>query len=128
LDKYRNGLIKKTQPEQKKLPINEGQQALAKAAFASQEKEFFFNDAYADILADLFVKWLKTSHHEKETREYLYATAMALGSVKEKLIAIETFGKNIPYIEKHTPQLLKDTTEEADNATQQHDRLDEGEV
>lgn len=53
---------------------------------------------------------------------------MALGSVKERLIAIETFGKNIPYIEKHTPQLLKDTNEEAEDATQQHNRPDQGEV
>lgn len=127
MDKYRNGLNKHTRPEQKKLPISEGQEALVKAKFASQEKELFFNDAYADILSDLFMAWLNTKHHEKETREYLYATAMALGSVKEKLISIETFGKNVPYIEKHTPQLFKDTTEE-DDVAQQRGEPEQGEV
>ena len=112
MDKYRGGLDKKFKPENKKLPINEGQVALVRSEFANQQREGFFNEAYSDILSDIFVKWLGTAHHEKETREYLYATAMALGSVKEKLIQIETFGKNIPYIEKHTPNLLKKDTED----------------
>ena len=112
MDKYRQGFDKKFKPESKKLPINEGQEALVRSEFANQQREGFFNQAYSDILSDIFVKWLQTNHHEKETREYLYATAMALGSVKEKLIQIETFGKNIPYIEKHTPNLLKKDTED----------------
>ena len=114
MDKYRAGLDKKFKPEGKRLPINEGQQALVRAEFTSRERESFFNEAYSDILADVFVKWLNTNHHEKETREYLYATAMALGSVKEKLIQIDTFGKNIPYIQKHTPDYLK--REDTDDA------------
>ena len=112
MDKYRDGMHKRVKPDKsyplegkKLLPINEGQIALVKAQFANQAKETFFNDAYADILSDIFVKWLQTQHHEKETREYLYATAMALGSVKEKLIQIETYGKNVPHMEKHTPTL-----------------------
>ena len=113
MDKYRNGLDKKFKPDGKRLPINEGQEALVRAEFASREREMFFNGAYSDILADVFIKWLNTNHHEKETREYLYATAMALGSVKEKLIQIDTFGKNIPYIQKHTPNLLKKDTDDA---------------
>lgn len=129
MDKYRGGLNKKFQPEKKQLPINEGQMALVKSQFATKEKETFFNDAYSDILADIFIKWLGTQHHEKETREYLYATAMALGSVKEKLIHIETYGKNIPYIEKHTPQLLKEEHEEDNEyVAQQQDGPAEGEV
>lgn len=112
MDKYREGMSKRTRPDKsyplegkKLLPINEGQIALVKGEFANREKETFFNDAYSDILSDIFVQWLKTHHHEKETREYLYATAMALGSVKEKLIQIETYGKNVPLMEKHTPVL-----------------------
>lgn len=124
MNKYRNGFSEKLKPDHKKLPINEGQVALVKAQFASEERERFFNDAYTDILTDIFTQWLTTNHHEKETREYLYATAMALGSVKERLLAIETFGKNIPYIEKHTPQLLKKDTEE--NVTQFDDRPEQG--
>lgn len=113
MDKYRKGFHNKTQSE-KRLPINEGQEALVKAQFAKIEKETFFNEAYGDILADLFVQWLKTGHHEKETREYLYATAMALGSVKQKLIAIETYGNNIPYMESITPKIFVDEKDEGE--------------
>ena len=81
--------------------------ALVRGEFANREREAFFNGAYGEILSDLFVKWLQTQHHERETREYLYATAMALGSVKEKLIQIETFGRNVPMIEQMTPNFLK---------------------
>lgn len=125
MDKYRNGFQKTVRPKNKQLPINEGQEALRKSQFANLEREQFFNDAYADILSDLFVQWLKTNHHEKETREYLYATAMALGSVKERLRNIEQYGKNVPFIAEHTPP---DTTEEDEYATLQHTGLDEGEV
>ena len=118
MDKYRQGVDKQVRAKKSfdqggkpLLPINEGQQALIKSEFANREKETFFNDAYADILGDLFVQWLRTAHHEKETREYLYATAMALGSVKDKLIKIETYGKNIPYLQQEL--LKKDTDDDA---------------
>ena len=121
MDKYREGMAKRTRPDKsyplegrKMLPINEGQVALARASFAGIEKETFFNGAYSDILADLFTQWLKTQHHEKETREFLYATAMALGSVKEKLIQIETFGKNVPEMEKYTPVVKLDDTQQGE--------------
>jgi len=127
MDKYRQGLAKKFQPDNKKLPINEGQEALRRSQFASIEKERFFNDAYGDILSDIFVQWLKTGHHEKETREYLYATAMALGSVKSKLINIEQFGKNIPFMDKHNPP-KQDTQEDKEYASQHNNGLNEGEV
>lgn len=126
MDKYRTGFGKKFTPDKKQLPINEGQEALRKAQFAAIEKEQFFNDAYADILSDIFVQWLKTSHHEKETREYLYATAMALGSVKDRLIKIEQYGKNIPFIAKHQPENM-DTGEDKD-VTQLDDGPEKGEV
>ena len=121
MDKYREGMHKRVRPDKsyplegkKMLPINEGQVALARATFANIEKETFFNGAYADILADLFTQWLRTQHHEKETREFLYATAMALGSVKEKLIQIETFGKNVPEMEKYTPTIKSEDTQQGE--------------
>ena len=73
-------------------------EALIKSEFSSRERENFFNDAYGEVLVDLFVEWLKTDPHETKSREFLYNTALALGSVKEKLISIETYGKNIPIL------------------------------
>ena len=55
-------------------------------------------------MVDLFVEWLKTDPHETKSREFLYSTAMGLGSVKERLISIETYGKNIPHITEDTKQ------------------------
>ena len=127
MDKYRQGFGKKFQADNKKLPINEGQEALRRSQFASLEKERFFNDAYGDILSDLFVQWLKTNHHEKETREYIYATAMALGSVKQKLINIEQYGKNVPYMEGSNPP-KQDTKEDNEYVTQHDGRPEQGEV
>ena len=46
------------------------------------------------------MQWLKTEPHETKSREFLYASAMALGSVKEKMIAFETYGKNVPHMKE----------------------------
>ena len=78
-------------------------QALVDSEFASREREEFFNGAYGEVLVDLFIEWLKTEPHETKSREFLYSTAMALGSVKEKLLHIETYGANVPHIDStHT--------------------------
>ena len=58
----------------------------------------FFDEVYGEVLIDLFIEWLKTDPHETKTREFLYSSAMALGSVKERMIRFETYGKNIPHI------------------------------
>ena len=81
-------------------PDRLSQIALAEAKFSTSTRNSFFDSAYGDILVDFFVEWLKTEPHETKTREHLYACSMALGSVKEKLISIETKGRNIPIIEK----------------------------
>jgi len=81
-------------------PDRLSQIALAEAKFSTSTRNSFFDSAYGDILVDFFVEWLKTEPHETKTREHLYACSMALGSVKEKLISIETKGRNIPIMEK----------------------------
>ena len=81
-------------------PDLQAKQALVNAEFASREREEFFNSAYGEVLVDLFINWLKTDPHETKSREFLYSTAMALGSVKEKLLHIETYGRNIPHLEE----------------------------
>lgn len=107
MEKYKKRFEEKVKPrvdhedgELKVNPFRDAQFALSKASFAIKEREQFFSDAYADILTDLFVSWLKTEPHCTKEREYLYHTAMALGSVKERLVQIEQFGKNAAYIQQ----------------------------
>ena len=97
MDKYRKTAEKKL--TQKIHPDMLARQALVDSEFAERDRERFFNEAYGDILVDYFVQWLKTEPHETKSREFLYAAAMGLGDVKAKLIAIETYGKNIPHID-----------------------------
>jgi hypothetical protein len=96
MDKYKKTAEKKL--TSKVHPDVLAKEALVNAEFSLRERESFFNDAYGDVLTDLFVEWLKTDPHETKSREFLYSTALALGSVKERLITIETYGKNIPHI------------------------------
>jgi hypothetical protein len=98
MEKYRESgdkrMTKKVHPDRL------AQMALQDATFATDTRNSFFDSAYGDILVDFFLEWLKTEPHETKTREHLYACSMALGSVKEKLISIETKGRNIPIMEK----------------------------
>lgn len=107
MNQYKEGFQKRTKPkmnhetgEYKVEPFRDAQSALGKSQFANKEREDFFGEAYSEILSDLFVTWLKTEPHCSKEREYLYHTAMALGSVKEKLIGIEMYGNNMKYINK----------------------------
>ena len=87
---------KKSHGKHKTHPEILAQQAHVKGEFASRTLDEFFNEAYGEVLCDLFHQWLVTEPHETKTREFLYSTAMGLGSVREKLIQMETYGKNIP--------------------------------
>jgi hypothetical protein len=107
MDKYKGSFEKRVKPkmnhetgEYKVEPFRDAQVALGKAEFATREREQFFGEAYGEILSDLFVTWLKTEPHCAKEREYLYHTAMALGSVKEKLVGIERFGANMQFLHK----------------------------
>lgn len=105
MDKYRKVFHEKVKPkinhetgEYKVEPFRDAQKSLAESSFVKMEREQFFNDAYASILADLFTAWLKSEPHATKEREFLYASAMALGEVKGRLIAIETYGANMQYM------------------------------
>ena len=97
MNKYRKTAEKRL--TDKVHPDTLAREALVESEFSSRERETFFNGAYGEVLVDLFIEWLKTEPHETKSREFLYSTAMALGSVKEKLIHIETYGRNIPEID-----------------------------
>jgi len=107
MEKYKKKFEEKVKPkydhedgEMKVNPFRDAQFALSRAAFARNDREQFFSDAYGDILTQLFMQWLITEPHCTKEREYLYHVAMALGSVKERLVQIEQFGKNAAYIQQ----------------------------
>jgi len=105
LDKYKQTAEKrlgnkKSYGHHKVHPEELARQAHFKGHFASQEREDFFDEVYGEVLVDYFLEWLKTDSHETKTREFLYSSAMALGSVKEKMINFEMYGKNIPHLQE----------------------------
>lgn len=103
LNKYGEGYAKKLKrlpgPGEDTViePFRDAQRALMNGKFSSQQREEFFNDAFLDIIIDLFNKWLITEPHALKEREYLYHVAMALGSVNEKLQAYEMAAKNVNF-------------------------------
>lgn len=105
MDKYKTSFHDRVKPrmdhesgEYGVQPFRDSQKALQNAQFVTKEREQFFSDAYGEILSDLFVAWLKSEPHATKEREFLYASAMALGEVKRKLINFETLGKNLKFI------------------------------
>lgn len=111
VDKYKGGAKRKFKPkmdhvtgEYKTNPFTDSQEALKSAMFAKKERDEFFTEAYSDILVDLFTQWLMTEPHCNKEREYLYHVAMGLGSVKERLLKIETFGFNQEQMEVNRSQ------------------------
>ena len=97
MEKYRKTAEKKL--TSKIHPDVLAQQALINARFASQEREYFFDHAYGEILVEYFINWLQTEPHETKTREFIYNSALALGDVKQKMLSYEMLGKNIQTME-----------------------------
>jgi len=113
-DKFKKGFKDRIQPrvdvqsrETVVEPFRDSQLALTRGQFATKEREEFFNEAFTDILTDLFSQWVKTEPHCVKEREFLYHTALVLGSVKENLIKRETLGRNAAFIQK--PQEAEDS-------------------
>ena len=69
-----------------------------KGQMSNLERNKFFDEAYGEILFDLFVAWTQTDSKDVSEREHIYRTTLSLGSLREKLISYETFAKNIPYL------------------------------
>lgn len=115
-DKFTKGFKDRIRPrvdyakgEVVKEPFRDAQLALMRGQFATKEREEFFNEAFTDILTDLFTQWVKSEPHCTKEREFLYHTALALGSVKENLIKRETLGRNAKFIQ--TPQEAEESDE-----------------
>ena len=69
-----------------------------KGTMATEERERFFNEAYGEILFDLFLTWVQSPATDTELREHIYRQSLAVGSVREKLISYETFGRNVAFL------------------------------
>ena len=95
MDKYRGSAEKKLKGTH---PDVIARKALQDAEFSKRDREYFFNEAYGDILVDFFIEWLGTESHETKKREFIYSCALGLGDVKARLIRYETLGGNIPYL------------------------------
>lgn len=67
---------------------------------ATRKKEEIFDEAYAEIFLDLFLRWTQTDLHEVELRESLYQNTLALGAVSKKLAEYEMYGRNAPFLEQ----------------------------
>ena len=83
-----------------------------KGEFSTNERNNFYDEAYGEILFDLFIQWVQSPVDEADTREHLYRQALALGSVKEKMINYEMFGKNLAFLDTEP-----ENEDEEDNAT-----------
>ena len=96
MDKYRTTAEKKLKGQHPDIIAKE---ALNKAEFSSREREFFFNEAFGELMVEYYLQWLKTEPHETKAREFIYNSVLAMGDVKSRLISYETFGKNVPYMD-----------------------------
>ena len=96
MEKYRGSAEKKLKGQHPDLIAKE---ALVRAEFSSRQREEFFDNVYGELLVEYFINWLKTDPHEVKTREFIYNSALALGDVKNRMVAYETYGKNIPHLE-----------------------------
>ena len=79
-----------------------------KGEFAKKERDTFFDEAYGEIIFDLFTTWIQSNVDEKDLREHLYRQALAIGSVKEKMINYETFGKNAAFLDPTEEDIIED--------------------
>ncbi len=100
------------------------QEAIVRGSFADQMKEQFFDNAFGEVLSDIFMAWLKTEAHCTKEREFLYATAMALGSVKGKLIDFSNLGRNTQYLQAQQ-NLLAETGAAASSSQEGTDNADQ---
>ena len=97
MDKYRQAAEKKLKGQH---PDMIAKEALNIAEFSSRERENFFDNVYGELLVEYFINWLKTDPHETKTREFIYNCVLGLGDVKQRMVAFETYGKNVPIMEE----------------------------
>jgi hypothetical protein len=95
-----------------------GQTALLNGATSQRFRAEFFDQVFIDVLSSYFQAWLTSSPEEVKKREYLYQSAMALGSVKETLLNMENLGRNIVPMQANQKPAQEDTGENGDDDAQ----------
>lgn len=78
---------------------------------ANREREAFFDEAYAEIMLDLFMRWCQTDLHEYQLRESLYQNVLALGAVKSKLAEYDMYSRNAPFLMENDEEEDDDESE-----------------
>ena len=99
MDKYRESAEKKLKGQHPDLIAKE---ALINAAFATKEREQFFDGVYGELLTDYFLQFLNTEPHENKKREFIYSCVLGLGDVKSRMVQYEMYGSNVQYMGEDT--------------------------
>lgn len=92
-----------------------GQTALLNGTTSQRFRAEFFDQVFIDVLSSYFQAWLTSAPEEVKKREYLYQSAMALGSVKETLLNMENLGRNITTMQANQKPTQEDTGVDGEN-------------
>jgi len=95
-----------------------GQKALLNGTTSQRFRADFFDQVFIDILSSYFQAWLTSAPEEVKKREYLYQSAMALGTVKETLLGMETLGRNITTMQANQKPTQEETGENGEDDAQ----------
>lgn len=66
-----------------------------KGEMADKAMKSLFDEAYGDILFDLFWTWCQTDINDVEKRERLFTHVLGMGAVKSKLNQYSMHGRNV---------------------------------
>lgn len=87
----KEGDMEKRKPHLQQMFVHRGETS-------NREREAFFDEAYAEIMLDLFMRWCQTGLQEVELRESLFQNVLALGAVKGKLAEYSMYARNAPFM------------------------------
>lgn len=87
----KNGDQERRKPHYQQIYMNRGRDA-------EKVKDEFFDEAYAEIMLDLFLRWTQTHLNEVEFRESLFQNVLALGAIKNKLVEYQRYARNAPFL------------------------------
>ncbi len=86
------------------------QAILLRGQEAGRARREVFNEAYGDILTDIFDAWIHSEPQNVKEREYLYQCAMLLGQLKGKLLTYETLAGNIQHLQPQPEEAGEDSS------------------
>jgi len=88
---FKGGELEMRKPHFAQMYINKGEEA-------GRKRDQFFDDAFVEIMMDLFQRWIQTELHEVQLRESLYQNVLALGAVNGKLDEYQTYARNAAFL------------------------------